>query len=235
MNPLSQNLLEAFARAADPVAAEGMSNYMRGKFAFFGIPAPRRKALQQEAWAAHKPFDREACLDAAALLWDEPRREAQYAALELLAAIGKKLRAEDLPLLEDFATTRSWWDTVDALATRLIGPLAARHPEVLPAHFPQWLESDDLWLNRVGILYQLKYKENTDLERLEQAILRNVHKTDFFIQKAIGWALRELAKTQELWVLAKLEQWGLRGLARREALKHVGPIDTSQGTALSQK
>lgn len=107
------------------------------------------------------------------------------------------------------------------LASKFLGNYYRNHPTLLEIKIREWSSSDNMWLNRTAILVQLKYKESTRLDLLEHAILPHIDSTEFFIQKAIGWALRELAKTNKIWVMQFVESHTLKPLSRREALKHM--------------
>lgn len=177
-------LRAAFEPNADAVRAEGMAAYMRGQFAFFGIPTPLRRRLTKEALAG-----------IAVALWDEPERELQYAGCDLLrrhvGVAGPGFVAVAATLLR----TKAWWDTVDDLAAHPVGTLVRRHPELV-AVMDDWIESDHLWTARTAILHQLSYGADADAERLFRYCRRRASDSDFFLRKAIGWALRQHAKVE---------------------------------------
>ena len=122
-------------------------------------------------------------------------------------------------MLEELVTTKSWWDTVDGLATHTTGDLVARHPREGARFIKQWRKSPDFWLRRTAILFQLGYKDRTDQELLFDVIRENQDNPEFFLQKAIGWSLREYAKTEPDAVIRFVNDQELQGLARREALR----------------
>ena len=126
-------------------------------------------------------------------LWEKDEREYQYAAIDYLSRTLKKLDKAHLPLIEELIVTKSWWDTVDLLATKPVGTIARKHPEVISETIETYAFGEHLWLRRTAILFQLKYKEHTDEELLYRYIRQNQTSKEFFIQKAIGWALRELS------------------------------------------
>lgn len=150
-----------------------------------------------------------------------PEREFQYTALSLLDKFSRKAEASHITLLEELITTHSWWDTVDMLAGKLVGRLFARFPALIPDYTERWMSSGNIWLIRTAILFQLNYKQRTDADRLFDMIRRNVDSREFFINKAIGWALRQYAKTDEQAVIRFVEATPLNPLSVREALKHV--------------
>ncbi|MGL4995035.1 MAG: DNA alkylation repair protein [Deefgea sp.] len=206
--------------ANDPKQAEGMSAYMKHQFAFIGIPAPQRRnlVLQLER-AAAKDCTEPELLELAQALWLQPEREFQLCAIDLLVRSQHKLTAHALPTLEQLICSQSWWDSVDTLASKVVGPIARREP-LLIALLDQWQTSPHLWLRRTAIIYQLGWKTATDETRLWQACRVNAADADFFIRKAIGWALRQYARTAPDKVRHFVEQTPLSALSRREALKH---------------
>lgn len=146
-------------------------------------------------------------------------REYQYAALDKLFRHAKTLSCADLPRLEHFILTKSWWDTVDALA-KLVGEVFSRDQACRDTWLPKWRSSESLWLRRSTILFQLAYKGDTDAELLFAIVEENASSREFFIQKASGWALREYAKTDRERVQAFVATNDLPGLTRREASKN---------------
>jgi len=209
--------------AADPTRAEGMSAYMKHQFSFIGIPTPtRRKLIKTIEVSATTQCDESELLELAQTLWQQAEREYHYCAIELLIRAQAKLSLAALAVIEQFICTQSWWDSVDTLASKVVGELARREP-VLISQLDLWQTSPQLWLRRTAILYQLGWKKNTDTERLFQACRVNAADTDFFIRKAIGWALRQYARTDAAAVIDFVEQTPLSALSRREALKHCAP------------
>ncbi|WP_341678154.1 DNA alkylation repair protein [Niveibacterium sp. SC-1] len=207
------------AQLADPQRAVAMQAYMRGLFPFFGVGTPARRA-QLKPWLALVPVD--AAPATAEALWRLPERECQLVACDLLARHARKLPAECMPRLARLVVTRAWWDTVDTLASKVYGPMALRHPECLAA-LDACVAHEDLWLRRVALIYQLSYGEATDTARLQTALDANLAHPDFFIRKAMGWALRQYARTDPDWVRDYLQSRGARvpPLTRREALRHL--------------
>ncbi|MGI8926209.1 MAG: DNA alkylation repair protein [Tepidiformaceae bacterium] len=208
-----------FERRRDPVRAVAMARYMRGQFPFLGIGAPLQQQLARDALRG-LPASGEGELGAAArMLWALPEREYQYAALGLLERHVRACGPDFIETVRELITTKSWWDTVDALASRVVGPLVLAHP-ALAATMDAWIVADNLWLRRASLLHQLKYKGRTDVRRLFAHSLGRPAETEFFIRKAIGWALREYSKTDGGAVRRFVEEHEgeLSPLSRREAL-----------------
>lgn len=208
----------AFQARADEERAPGMAAYMKGQFAFLGIASPERRAAQKEVlgdWQAPSADDLAAF---ARSCWLRDEREYQYAACDTLVRHVTRLGPDALALAEELITTKPWWDTVDALAGRVVGPLAER------TVIERWLTSGDLWLERTAILHQLHYGERTDADFLFRACLAHAASTDFFLRKAIGWALRQYARSDPDAVRTFVADHPgeLSGLSKREALKHLG-------------
>jgi 3-methyladenine DNA glycosylase AlkD len=196
-----------------------MAAYMRDQFSFLGIPSPQRKTLTREVFGMlgllQQPLDAALVRD----LWDMPEREYQYLAVGYLERQHKRLLPEHMDLLEHCVITKSWWDTVDALSNT-VGALVLKHPETV-RRVEVWSTHRNFWLRRVAILHQLKFKDKTDQQRLFTYILRNAHDTEFFIRKAIGWALRQHTYTDPDAVRQFVHDHNqqLSGLSKREAMK----------------
>ena len=210
----------AFAEAARPDRAPAMAAYLRNRYAFLGIAAPERVVACRAAWAdlpAPEPDDVEALVRA---LWARDAREHQYAALWFLQRHEHRLPSTFLPVARDLITTKSWWDTVDPLAVHVVGDLV-RADRRLAAVMDRWIDDDDIWLARTAILHQNAWKTDTDADRLFRYCLRRAGDTEFFIRKAIGWALRERSKVDADGVRRFVADHAdeLSGLSRREAVR----------------
>lgn len=215
-------IVHSMRSSADAEKAAAMSKYMRDLFPFLGISQPRRKELLKEHVQSYgKPTTAEEILHAAEELWVQEEREFAYIAMGLLEGGVKFFDLSHIHRIERFIVTNSWWDTVDGLATCTVGGVMSRYPDAWAAHAERWITSDNMWLNRTGILFQLKYKSKTDTGLLRRAIEAHHDSKEFFLQKAIGWALREYAKTNSEWVLAYVEEHDLMPLSRREALRRL--------------
>jgi 3-methyladenine DNA glycosylase AlkD len=199
-----------------------MIAYMRNQFPFLGIKMPERVALTKQFMKEYGVPTGEELNRAVRELWVLPEREFQYTALALLNRRTKEAAPSQVELLEYIITTGSWWDTVDYIASRLVGSLFTRYPELIAVYAQKWIHSDDLWLRRTAILFQLTYKERTDTELLYSSIRICADEQDFFIRKAIGWALREYSKTDADAVKRFAAETRLSPLSMREALKRIG-------------
>ncbi len=215
-------LTEVYPRAGDPAKVPAMVAYMRGQFAYLGITAPRQQALAREVMSG-LPKPAEADLrDIATACWALPEREYQYFACWLLRRHVAVASPDFLPTVGTLIARKSWWDTVDALAARVVGPLVAAHPGLVTT-MDAWSADSDMWLARTAIIHQLTFRERTDSERLFRYCAGQAGHPDFFIRKAIGWALREYAKTDPDAVRAFVaaHETELSGLSRREALRRL--------------
>lgn len=216
-------LADAYRSAADPVKKPWMEAYMRNQFAFIGVPAPVRKAIQKQ-WFKEVALVKtsEDLIEIVKYLYELNEREFQYTAIDLLAARRRLLSDLEVQnLLEKCITTKPWWDTVDFLATNIAGKWLFERKDLQKEIGNRWLHSKHVWLMRSALLFQLKYKNKTDFELLCQYILSLADHRDFFIQKAIGWSLREYSKTNPKLVDTFVKEHNnvLSNLAKREALK----------------
>ncbi len=221
---LAETLLDrlgtAFEAARDPAAATAMKAYMRGKFEYFGLRMPQRRALAAAA-AKGLPAPDEAELTAFVRgCWARTEREYQYTACDYLRKHVAVCGPGFLPAARELIEAKSWWDTVDTLAADVVGPLVRRHPQLVE-RMDAWILDSNLWVARTAILHQLTYKESTDADRLFRYCTEQAGHPDFFIRKAIGWALRQYARTDPAAVAAFVARTELSGLSRREALKHL--------------
>lgn len=217
-------LRAAFTAHADATRAAGASAYMRDQFPFFGIDALTRRTLQREVERTlGLPSD---VLTLAERLWRLNEREYQYAACDILRR-PKALRSltpDDVPRMDRLIVTKSWWDTVDALAPKIVGAILRPFPVLVEQTARRWIDDDNIWLQRSAILLQLDYKTDTNERLLFELIDRRASSTEFFVRKGAGWALRQYAHVQADHVARYVDERRdrLSGLTIREALKHVG-------------
>jgi 3-methyladenine DNA glycosylase AlkD len=219
---LLDRLVKAYAPAADPVRAASAAAYMRGQFPYLGIASPARRALSREVLRGQPKPTVDELPGIALACWALPEREYQYFAVDLLVAHARRLPPEFLATVRELITTKSWWDTVDALASRVVGTIVLAHPATVST-MDGWLHDDDMWVARTAILHQLTYKERTDVERLYRYCLARADHRDFFIRKAIGWALRQYAWTDPDAVrrFVTAHRGELSPLSVREATKNL--------------
>ena len=219
MHPYVQALQSELQPHANPDEAGPMMRYMRNQFPFLGIKTPARKLLLQTFVARHglPPLaNLETILHD---LWALPEREYQYSALSLLGKLGKQLPAAFITVLEALIVSKSWWDTVDSLAGHSVAVHFRQYPHIRDTTVAAWRMSDNFWLRRTTLLFQLSYKANTDADLLFSLIKENLDADEFFIQKAIGWALREYSKTDAEAIVAYIAATPLAPLSAREGLK----------------
>jgi len=220
------DLVDAVRRAlrdhADPSLAPGQQAYMKSPMPFLGVRVPEVRRLTRAAARSNPPADLEALERTVRDLWEgATHREERYAATELTALRLATGRLELLPLYEHIAVTGAWWDHVDEVAHR-IADLHDLHPEPTAEAVRRWGASSDMWLRRLAIISQLGRRDRVDRALLVDVIEPNLADPEFFIRKAIGWALREVARIDPVWVQTFADEHDdLSPLSRREALKHL--------------
>ncbi|GAA2668608.1 DNA alkylation repair protein [Actinoplanes palleronii] len=219
---LMDRLVAGFEAGHDPVRAPAMAAYMRDQFPFLGLPAPARRSRARTALAGLPAPTEPELADVARRCWARDEREFQQFACDYLTAHLDVPGPAFLGVLEELITSRSWWDTVDPLATHVVGGLVRRHPALL-TRMDDWSTAADRWLIRTAILHQLHYGPATDAARLFAYCTRQAGHQDFFIRKAIGWALRHYARTDPGAVRDYLTAQAaiLSPLSIREAAKHL--------------
>ena len=221
MHPYVASLKTWLEQHADPAQAGPMKKYMRDQFEYLGIKSPQLKALMKDFVAANGPPPLKD-LDVVLLeLWALPQREFQYAAIGFLGRSEKELPAGFIKTMEYMIVTKSWWDTVDTISGGPLGVHFRRFPDVREKYLAKWRSSDNFWLRRAAILFQLNYKKETDFDLLCEIIRENLGSKEFFINKAIGWALRQYARVDPDAVKAFVKMTPLHPLSRREAMKHL--------------
>ena len=226
MTALVDEVRRELAAAADPARASAMQAYMKSDMPYHGIRMPDVRRICKPIFDAH-PLGSQHALDDTVerLFTGATHREERYAAIQL--ARHRRYRPyqdpDRIPLYRRLIIAGAWWDTVDEIAGNLVGPILASHPAEVRPIVLRWATDDDLWLRRTAIISQLGAKERTDLELLTVAIDTNADDTDFFIRKAIGWALRQYARIDPVWVRTFVDarEDKLSGLSKREARKHL--------------
>lgn len=193
--------------------------YMRNKFEYFGLRAVERRAIQQPFLENTYLPKKEHLSKLVMAFWDKPQRDFQNFGQELAFKYVKQLEKKDIELFEYMVMHKSWWDTVDFIAVKLMGAYFKKFPELKEFYVKKWLESENSWLQRSALLFQLKYKKELDTQLLTQSIKYLLGSKEFFINKAIGWVLREYSRTNPKWVVEFVEKTQLNTLSKREALR----------------
>ncbi|NQP59744.1 DNA alkylation repair protein [Streptococcus suis] len=204
---------------AEKEQAQPMKAYMKNNFEFLGVRSPNRRKAAKQFFRDFKTPELD--WDFVEACWVKTYREFQYVAIDYLVAHNKNLVLADLPRLKKLAQTKSWWDSIDGL-DKLVGKIVLDNPEAKQVMI-DWSLDDDFWLRRIAIDHQLLQKEKTDTELLEQILINNLNQTEFFINKAIGWSLRDYSKTNPQWVRDFLGKYQhqMASLSIREASKYL--------------
>jgi len=224
--PLIREVRRALAAAADPGRAPAMQKYMKSAMPYYGVPLPEVRRVCNPLFDAY-PLASAVQFEAAVerLFVEAAHREERYVAINL--AQHRRYRTyqtpDRVPLYRRLIIAGAWWDTVDEIAANLIGPVLRTHPARVRPVVHRWATDPNMWLRRTAIIAQLGHKQDTDLDLLTYAIDVNGADTEFFIRKAIGWALRQYARTDPDWVRAFVDgrEDVLSGLSKREARKHL--------------
>jgi len=213
----------ALRELADPDKATGMQAYMKTDMPFFGVQKPQRTPVYRHLIKEFPPVDRQGYEDLVLGLWELPHREEKYLALGVASGHRRFVVPDSIHLYRRLIVEGAWWDFVDTIATDLIRHLVLEYPDEVWEVVGSWVDDEDMWLRRTAILCQVGAKERTDPVRLFDFCLRRAHEKEFFIRKAIGWALREYAKTDPHAVadFAKANRDRLSGLSFREGTKHI--------------
>ncbi|MDX5584827.1 MAG: DNA alkylation repair protein [Aureibaculum sp.] len=221
MEDYINTLTIAFEKNANVKNAVGQKAYMRNQFEFFGMTSPIRKEVQKP-WLIKANLPNKTKLEnIVQTLWLKPQREFQFFAQDLTFKYVKQFEIKDIALIEFMITHKSWWDTVDYIAANLLGTYFKLYPEQRAINVKKWLASGNFWLQRSAILFQLKYKDQVDTKMLSHVINSLLGSKEFFINKAIGWMLREYGKTNPTWVVNFVKDHQLEKLSKKEALRLI--------------
>ncbi|MFK7811183.1 MAG: DNA alkylation repair protein [Maribacter sp.] len=221
MDDFIKTLKSEFEAHADSTIAEEQKAYLRGQFSFYGIKTPVRRAIQKPFFVKAYLPPKENLEHLAKMLWNRPEREYHYFAQELIQKYIKEFEEKDILLFEFMVTHNSWWDTVDFIATKLIKAYFKKFPKQRHFYIKKWLASNDIWLQRSCLIFQLLSKEKMDAEFLAYIINSLIGSQEFFINKAIGWVLRDYSRTNPKWVSDFVIHTDLHPLSRREALRLI--------------
>lgn len=223
MSTVADLVTDGLARRADTARAARMATYMKTDTPFFGVGAPERQAIVRDAVRRIPPGSNDEYRSHVESLWVRPHREEMYAAIDVARVHGRFVEGRNLDLYERLIREGAWWDLVDPVATKLVGRVVLLDPadglDVLDA----WIDDPELWIRRTAIICQIDHGARADARRLFRYSLRQAGDTDFFIRKAIGWALRQHARTDPEAVRAFLAEHAseLAPLSVREASKHL--------------
>ena len=216
------NTLEIeFEKYANAKIASEQKAYMRNQFEFYGIKTPKRTEIQKPFLVKEYKPEKAALEKTIKTLWKKPQREYQYFSQELVFKYINEFEENDIELLEYMVTNKPWWDTVDFIANKLMGGYFKTYPDEKIHHIKKWINSNDIWLQRCALLFQIKYKSKLDNGLLSFAIISLLDSKEFFINKAIGWILREYSKTNPKWVLEFVKKTALNSLSKKEALRLI--------------
>lgn len=191
---LVDGLAKVFEESGKPLRAAGQKKYLRNQFECFGLTSGERRALQKEIVKKYPITEYQELVDTTHEMWMKEERDFHHAAMELWGTYEKMWTVDTLEEFRRCITTKSWWDTVDHLASNCVGKLITTHPE-LQKEMNSWIVDENLWIRRTAIIHQLKYKEKTNEQMLFDFCVKTCKETDFFIRKAIGWALRQYSKS----------------------------------------
>ena len=217
LNPLKL----AFKKAANKQNAIGMKAYMLNQFEFYGIKTPERDAIVTSFLIINRIQEEPLLKEVVQYMWDREEREWQYAAIDVFKSHRLLWKSRSIQLIQYCLTHKSWWDTVDGIGSDWIPTYFLIFPEKQISVTQKWNRSNNMWLQRSCILFQRSYKKNTNIQLLSEYIQQHQLSKEFFIQKAIGWALREYSKTNPEWVKSFVESQNLAPLSKREALKKI--------------
>jgi 3-methyladenine DNA glycosylase AlkD len=216
--PKAKEILSIYA---DGEKAPAMSAYMKNHFPFFGLQQPARKKAFTEIKSILGFPDFEEAHSLLPQLMAEPEREWHYLAIEIFISQKFEKHTDALALMTELFLTKSWWDTVDPMAVHFFGKHLLRFPEKTPTCVDEWVSSPNIWLQRLSVLYCLKYKEKTNFDMLRQTMSHLTDSNEFFVQKAMGWVLREKSKTHPDWVRETLRMLPFKPLTVREGSKYL--------------
>ncbi|HLP63031.1 DNA alkylation repair protein [Flavobacterium sp.] len=202
--------------------AISMENYMKNNFAFLGIKTDERRSIFKSKYDQHKDEIKSNFRTISWELFTKKEREFHQCGIDLIIKeIKKKYVVNDIQLIEKMLITHSWWDSVDTLAKYALGHYLLQFPEKKLEVIESFSNSENMWLNRSAIIFQLDYKTNTDFDLLKSECEKHKHSNEFFIQKAIGWALRDYSRFNPSGVTEYVNSTNLKPLSQREALRNI--------------
>lgn len=215
----ASTLSKTLAKHTDVDNAMAMKAYMKNKFDFFGIRSPDLVEIFKTYLAPYPKITKAEMIAFVKDCWQAPEREMQMCAMKVLVKHKKQWDNDYFQLFEYMIQYKSWWDSVDFIAVNLVGVYLKSKPTEIETSVKRWMKSENMWLMRTAILFQLKYKTATDEALLFGLCEKLKDSKEFFIRKAIGWALREYSKTKPQQVVCFVEETALHSFSKREALK----------------
>lgn len=214
-------LQQVFEQHANEAVALQQKEYMRNKFEFFGLKTDKRRDIQKPFLVKEYLPAKEYVFEIVQMLYSKPQREFHHFAQELVFKYTKQFVVDDIQLLEFMIINNSWWDTVDFIAVKLVGDYFKTYPEQRDGCIARWFETDNIWLHRTALIFQLKYKDKFDFDFAKHVINKLLGSKEFFINKAIGWLLREYSRTNSEAVIEFVNSTNLSGLSKREAVRLI--------------
>lgn len=218
---LVKSIEKEFIKYSNPLIAKKQEKYMRNNFKFFGLPANQRRKIQNPFIKNILDFDEKKFNEFILILWNKEQRDFQYFSQELVYLNYYNFKCEDKNLFEYMIINKSWWDTIDFVSPKILGKYFEIYPEEIEKTIQKWLNSNNIWLQRSCLLFQLKYKNKLNKFLLKKIINSLSNSNEFFINKAIGWILREYGKTNKNWVINFIKETELNKLSVREGLKYL--------------
>ena len=217
-----KELETAFKENSFPELAVPMEKYIKNHFPFYGIKTDKRRLIFKTIWQIHHEEVKQNSREIALQLFAFKEREMHYCGIEILIKnLKKNYHRDDIQLIEKILITNSWWDSVDTISKYILGAYLIEFPHETKKVIQRISNSNNMWLNRAAILFQLSYKQNTNSEILFSECIKHAHSKEFFIQKAIGWALREYGRFYPNEVKEFVQQTTLKPLSTKEALKNI--------------
>ena len=199
-----------------------MAAYLKNKFKLLGIKTPERKLIQKQIIDKHGYLALEEIEIVVKELWDLPFREFNCLAIDLIVKYKNQVPETTIDLYHYMLINNSWWDTVDLIATNSLGTLISRFPSLIESHLNKWSLDENIWLQRTAIIHQLKFKDKVNTALLTQYIERSMVTKEFFLNKAIGWSLRQHSRVDSQWAINFVnDHLGLSNLSQKEALRLI--------------
>jgi 3-methyladenine DNA glycosylase AlkD len=215
------HLKSEFEKNRNPENAIHMKAYMKGHFDFYGVKSPERKVIVSTVWRKNKITHLADLNRFIKICWEQNEREWQYACMDITGKCTKYFDKNTIHIAEWMITTKSWWDTVDWISAHVVGKCFIDYPKLKLPMIEKWMKTDNIWLQRACLIYQLKYGEKTDFDLMKNLIIELKTSKEFFIQKAAGWALRQYSKFRPDLVAEFIAlHTDLSSITKREGLKY---------------